>query len=122
MDKMADKKTLKRKVSDEMKVWKLTFKNLKKELSEDPEKAGSFVMAVGSIAVGLGGLIFSLARKDDESCRIHDDFVGSYYVTDHPLNNRELLEVNRKLMDENINSIGEALDELGYLKDEKKRK
>lgn len=121
MEKTTEKKTFKQKVSEELSIWKMTFKNLKKEMSENPETAGSLIVAAGSILVGGIGLAASLLKKNDEVNRINDDFVGSYWDLDIDLTNQRLLEMNQKMIDEGI-SKGEALDQLGWLKNEKKRK
>jgi len=121
MEKAAEKKTFKQKVSDEMKIWKETFKNLKKDLSEDPEKAGTFIAGALSLVGGLIGIGISLARNSNDENRIEDDFVGSYWNLDIDVTNQQLLELNQLMIDEGI-SKGEALNRLGWLKEEKKRK
>lgn len=121
MKNKTEKKTFKQKISEEVQIWKQTFKNLKTELSKDPEKAGTFI--AGAISL-ISGLIFvgsSLARNGNEENRIEDDFVGSYWNLDIDVTNQQLLELNQLMIDEGI-SKGEALNRLGWLKEEKKRK
>lgn len=121
-EKKVEKKTFKEKVSEEVKVWKMTFNNLKKDLSENPEKLGGLIGGAVTLGIGIFGLALGAANRREESCRIHDEQVGFDWVTDHPLTNQELLEVNRRLYEGQVDSLGEALRQEGYLKDEKKRK
>lgn len=116
------KKTWKEKVHDELTVWKETGKIFWNNLKEHPEAIGYFVS--GMITIGGAGiaLIGNQKSKEEESCRIHESITGFDWVTTHPLTNQELLEVNRRLYDEQIKGLGEALEAEGYLKKEKKRR
>lgn len=116
------KKTFKEKIHDELAVWKETGKIFWNNLKEHPEAIGYFVS--GLITIGGAGiaLISNQQNKVEEGCKIHDEMTGFDWVTTHPLTNQELMEVNRKLYDEQIKSLGQALDEAGYLKKEKKRR
>lgn len=121
-EKKVEKKTFKEKVKEEVKVWKLTFNNIKNDLSKNPEKIGGIIGGAITLGVGIYGLVMGAANRSEENCRIHDEMTGFDWVTDHPLTNQELLEVNRRLYEGQVNGLGEALKEEGYLKDEKKRK
>ena len=112
----------KQKVVEKVEAGKVKAKEIKKYFDENPEKFGACIGALVTLALPIGGAIISFAGNDKESCKIHDDTIGSYWLTDHPLTNQELLEVNRKLFDGQCASLGEALQEEGYLKKEKRRK
>jgi len=116
------KKTLKEKIHDELTVWKEAGKIFLNDLKEHPEAIGGIV--TGLITTIGAGIAIAGNRRDkaEESCRIHESITGFDWVTTHPLTNQELLEVNRRLYDEQINGLGEALEAEGYLKKEKKRR
>lgn len=112
----------KKKTKEELTIWKETGKIFWNNLKEHPEAIGYFVS--GLITIGGAGiaLIGNQKSKEEESCRIHESITGFDWVTTHPLTNQELLEVNRRLYDEQIKGLGEALEAEGYLKKEKKRR
>jgi len=113
---------VKKKAKEETIVLKETGKILWNNLKDNPEKFGTFIGAAGSLIIGGIGFISAAANRSEERCRIHDEQTGFDWNTTHELTNQELLKVNKRLYDEQIKGLGEALEAEGYLKKEKKRR
>ena len=116
------KVSFKDKVREKIEEWKKFKKKASEYFEEHPEAFGTVVGGIITIILGGAGIIARQASKSDENCRIEDEYIGSYWVTDHPLTNRELMEVNNRMLEMQYENLGQALYECGYLKDEKKRK
>lgn len=87
---------------------------------EHPEITLPFIVGLGSMAIGGAKAIANAGEKQLERCMVEDDVTGLKYLTDHPLNNDEILELSEKMVDGQTK--GEALNDMGVLKKEKKRK
>lgn len=115
------KVSFKEKVQNWFKGFKLKLKKTSDYLDENPEKAGALFGGLVTLGIGLYAMVAGAAAKEEEKCRIEDEYIGSYWVTDHPLTNKELMELNNRMLESQYYNLGKALDECGYLKDEKKR-
>lgn len=77
---------------------------------------------MGGVTI-IGGIISGIATipaREREGCRIEDEVTGLDFITKHPLNNSEILELGERMSSGMTN--GEALEEMNLLKKEKKRK
>lgn len=116
------KKTWKKKIHEELYVTRKAIGLFWNNLKGHPEMIGS---AIASLVPIIGGAIMFIGNqkeKAEDNCRIHDEQTGFDWNTTHELTNQELLKVNKRLYDEQIKGLGEALEAEGYLKKEKKRR
>lgn len=74
------------------------------------------IMFGGGIIKGLTG---SSGRKLDR-CKVQDPITGEYFLADHPLTNSEIRELGDRMS--SGEDKGEALENMGLLRNEKKRK
>ena len=84
------------------------------------ENPQSFVsMITGAVGMGLTivGLCGGFSRKDD-GCEVPDEVTGLNYSTTHPLTNSEIIELSDRII--SGESKGEALQNMGVLKDDKR--
>ena len=86
---------------------------------EEPWFVLQMALTVGSalIKVGLGAVD---NRATLDKCLVEDDVTGCNYLTTHPLTNSEILELSNRMSDGETH--GEALNNMGLLRKEKKRK
>ena len=78
------------------------------------------IMPLASLFVGCIGAVTGGGAKRYESCKVEDDVTGENLITKHPLTNDEILELGDR-MNEGIPK-GRALDDMGLLRKERKRK
>ena len=71
-----------------------------------------------AVVVAIGGAI--AGSKNPEACLVEDDVTGLDFKTKHPMTNKEILELGDRMIDGQ--SKGDALNEMGLLKKEKKRR
>ena len=94
-----------------------------KSFSKFVEENPSILLPMVSLA---GSLVFNglrmLAGGNDrnEKCMVEDDVTGEHLVTKHPLTNAEILELADRMIDGQPK--GSALDDMGLLRNEKRRK
>lgn len=84
---------------------------------EYPEAVLSVVGTVATIVVSV---VAANAASREAACRTEDGLTNCEYKTKHPLSNREILELSDKM--QSGMTKGEALNEMGLLKKERKRK
>lgn len=87
---------------------------------ENPQFTLPFLSGLGMFVAGGGKWLASAERRMAEKCRVHDDVTEEYFMTKHPLTNEEILELGERMIDGQPK--GYALDEMGLLRKEKKRK
>ena len=115
------KVSFKEKVQRKVDEWKTFKKKALDYFDEHPEAFGTVIAGLFTLILGGAGIVANRASKNEEKCRIEDERIGSYWVTDHPLTNSELMEVNNRMLEMQYEDVGFALEDLGFLKDEKKR-
>lgn len=77
--------------------------------------------AIGGFSV-LSGLMSILSgNKQREACLVEDDYTGEEVYAKHPLTNDEILAMTQE-MRANGSTKAEALNDLGLLRKERKRK
>lgn len=89
---------------------------------EEHEEVTSGLISLGftvlpGVIVAIGGAI---AGKDPGACLVEDDVTGLDFKTKHPMTNKEILELGDRMIDGQ--SKGDALNEMGLLKKERKRR
>ena len=103
------------------KLWMKAIKDGTREfIVENP--AMTMPILTGLIMFG-GGILKGLTGtggKRYEHCKVQDPITGEYYLTEHPLTNGEIRELGERMSSGEMK--GEALDNMGLLRDEKKRK
>ena len=75
---------------------------------------------LGTVATVVITVVAASAANSEAACRTKDGLTECEYRTKHPLNNREILELSDKM--QSGMTKGEALNEMGLLKKERKRK
>ena len=119
-----------------MESIKAKAKNLKDSAKEKAvnakEKVGKFFeeheeVTSGLITFGctvLPGIVAviggAIGGRNPEACLVEDDVTGLDFKTKHPMTNKEILELGDRMIDGQ--SKGDALNEMGLLKKEKKRR
>lgn len=107
------------------------FKKVKRKVAEKTDKALCFLAdnpqvtlpllsGVGMLIGGGTKMILNAGNRKLDHCRVEDDVTGADYLTEHPLTNDEILELNRRMSFGQPK--GEALKEMGLLRKEKRRK
>ena len=118
------------------------MEDLKTKLNEGTQKIKTEAKRVGNLAVEyinshdemikpimigmagiIGGLIAGFANvetREGASCSVEDDVTGLNFRTKHALNNSEILELGNRMIDGQTK--GDALDDMGLLKKERKRR
>jgi len=72
----------------------------------------SFISIIGSALSG---------DKKREACLVEDDFTGEDLMVKHPLTNSDILEMSDRMKTDGVTKA-EALDDMGLLKNERRRK
>lgn len=85
-------------------------------LAENP----NCVIPLVSIVFGGFNLLMSSANKRNNNCWVVDNITKEKFLTKHPLTNGEILELGERMNDGELK--GEALSNMGLLKEEKRRK
>lgn len=91
-------------------------------ISENPK----YLFTIAAQAAGAVGLILKAADilgsngGGRNKCDVPDEVTGLNYRTSHPLTNAEIMELSDRMVDGE--TTGEALMNMGVLKEEKKRK
>ncbi len=89
-------------------------------LVENPQFTLPFLSGLGMFIAGGGKMLINAERRQAEKCRVKDDVTEEYFMTEHPLTNGEILELNERMIDGQTK--GYALNEMGLLRKEKRRK
>lgn len=89
-------------------------------LAEHPEVTIPLLSSVGMLIGGGVRIISNAGNRNLDHCRVQDDITDEEFLTEHPLTNDEILELGRRM------NLGEpkgvALQEMGLLRNERKRK
>ena len=88
-------------------------------VKENPQVVPMILSGFGML-VGGGVRLIAGSGKNNESCMIKDDVTGCEFKTKHPLTNDEILELGDRMIDGEWK--GQALQEMGVLKKERRRK
>lgn len=110
---------------------KVKLGELKFKVREGAEKLGDYLEEHSSMVytiVSVGGAVIAgtiagisqVGSTNRESCNVEDDVTGLNYRTKRPLTNQQILELSDRMIDGE--SMGGALDEMGVLKKERRRK
>ena len=114
---------------------KMKAKEVKGKIVDGTKKVGKAVVkvaetnpgAVVTLAFSVGGAIIGMITgaanaesRKYEMCKVEDEVTGLDYLTSHPLTNSEILELSDRMVDGQ--TTGEALENMGVLRNEKKRR
>lgn len=89
-------------------------------MTKNPMLAG---MVISSVLSTAGTIVSVIARNHDEEedrCTTYDPYAGMDLTTKHELTNGEILEMTQRM--KNGDTKVEALNDMGLLREEKKRK
>lgn len=115
---------IKEKAKEKMKQAKEKAVHIKNETVEFfEENPGLFIPMITGVGLLLGavtGVASNHAEDWIESHQVEDDVTGLNFRTKHPLTNAEILELGNRMNDGQ--GKGAALEEMGLLKNEKRRK
>ncbi len=87
-------------------------------VSKNPAMVLPMVSMVGSLA--FKGLSMLAGANQNDRCLSEDDVTGEEFMLKHPLTNNEILELGSRMIDGE--SKGEALNDMGLLRKERRRK
>ena len=87
---------------------------------ENPQLTLPLLSGIGMLFGGGVKLAMNARKNRLKDCEFEDDFTGGTYRTSHPLTNDEILELERQM--NGGKSKGEALNDMGVLRKEKRRK
>ena len=88
---------------------------------QSPETFMKIAMIGGSVLVGLLSGAVNMESSKNKQCLVKDDVTGCNYLTKHPLNNSEILELENRMINGG-ETHGEALNNMGLLRKDKKRR
>lgn len=91
-----------------------------KVITSRPAMAFSAFVAVGGTMVGILSGAGQLGKDSYEHSKVTDEVTGLDYLAKHPLTNSEILELSDRMVDGE--TTGEALNNMGLLRNEKKRR
>ena len=91
-----------------------------KFVDDHPEVIIPVISGLGMLTAGIFSGIMKSGSKRIEHCRVQDDVTDEYFLAAHPLTNDEILELGDRMIDGQRK--GDALEEMGLLKKEKRRK
>ena len=102
---------------------KKTKENVKEVISffgEHPEVVMPILSGLGMLTSGV--VMYANKKEKDsvDACLVEDDVTGLNFRTRHSLTNAEILELGDRMIDGQTK--GNALNDMGLLKDEKKRR
>ena len=87
-------------------------------MSKNPAMVATIIPMVGSLA--FKGLSMLAGANQNDRCLSEDDVTGEEFMLKHPLRNDEILELGSRMVDGE--SKGEALNDMGLLRKERRRK
>lgn len=74
----------------------------------------------GGVLLGVLSGAVDMNSPKNTKCQVEDDVTGCKYLTKHPLTNSEILELSGRMKDGETH--GEALNDMGLLRKEKRRR
>lgn len=103
----------------------------KRWLGEKIEKTAQFfteypvlvmpvMSGIGMIVGGIAKAAYTSAQERNDSYRVEDDVTGEEFIVRHPLSNDEILELGERMIDGQPK--GAALDDMGLLRNERRRR
>lgn len=122
-------------IKEKTKKIKEKAKDIKENVVSKAKKVGKVIVEVTetnpsliiTIGMGIGSAVIGIltgaasAQTDKyEHSKVEDDVTGLNYLAKHPLTNREILELSERKVDGE--TTGEALENMGLLRNEKKRR
>lgn len=111
-------------VPEEKQSFSQKVKEVGKAISEVLVKNPMLIIPVVSGIFGIVGKVLSIAAGGGHDWNEHylseDDVTGEEYRLRHPMTNAEILELSDRMVDGQTK--GEALDDMGLLRNEKRRK
>ena len=106
--------------NEEKKKKDKPLKAIGKAIVNNPTVLIPFISGFGSILFGGARMISNRKQSEYQKCLVRDDVTELNYRTTHPLSNSEILELSERRVDGE--TTGEALNNMGVLRSEKKRK
>lgn len=91
-----------------------------KFLDEHPHMISTVFTVGAGVTAGIISGVANIGKEKDDRCWVSDDVTELEFHTKHPLNNTEILELGERMIDGQTK--GDALNEMGLLKKEKKRR
>lgn len=113
----AKAKEVKEKVKEKAKPVGEAFS---KVCEEKPDLIIKVAMVIGGTLVGVLSGAVDTSSSRNEKCLVEDKVTGCEYLTKHPLTNSEILELSNRMSDGETH--GEALNNMGLLRKDKKRR
>ena len=107
--------TIKKSVKEKFEKGKKKAKNMAQVIEKNPDIGARLAACVGTSIIGLLYMVKNAADRREAECRVDDIFLGCEWKTTHPLDNDELMELTRRLYEEN-QSKGQALSEMQVLR------
>lgn len=89
-------------------------------ISENPMLIIPIISGVTAIFGGAAKAISNAGNGRYDKCLVEDDVTGEEFLVKHPMTNDEILELGSRMIDGEWK--GSALDEMGLLRNERKRK
>lgn len=89
-------------------------------ISENPMLIIPIISGVTAIFGGAVKAIGNAGNGQYDKCLVEDDVTGEEFLVKHPMTNDEILELGTRMIDGEWK--GSALDEMGLLRNERKRK
>ncbi len=87
---------------------------------ENPMLAVMAVSSIGTVVTGVASAITKNREENDEACTTYDPYAGANLMTTHELTNSEILEMTDRM--KTGQTKGQALNDMGLLRDEKRRR
>lgn len=87
---------------------------------KNPMLAVMFISTVGSTVVSIANTISKNKDEEEDRCTTYDSYAGMDITTTHELSNQEILEMTER-MKAGQKKV-EALNDMGLLREDKKRK
>ena len=88
--------------------------------TENPMLVMPILSGVGMLIGGAVKIATSGGNTRYEACLVEDDVTGEELLTKHPLTNDEILELGERMIDGQPK--GAALDDMGLLRNERRRR
>lgn len=89
-------------------------------VSENPMLIIPIISGITAIFGGAVKAIGNAGNGHYDQCLVEDDVTGEEFLVKHPMTNDEILELGNRMIDGEWK--GSALDEMGLLRNERKRK
>lgn len=88
--------------------------------TENPNAIFGIASGIGTIGLAIARIIFSAASKSGAGYSMESDISGGEFRLNHPLTNAEIQELDNRMLEGA--SMGDALEEMGALKKERRRR